>query len=116
MASVSMMRKVITKAVAEATRVALQTMAEAEAQRTQNAAGPKLGGLALKQPMFNWEVPDKYTKLKTFKLDVNNVLSTYSMPEAEKLVVVKTGSGEGLHYLETNASRKRSMHHTKWVI
>ena len=91
MASESMMSEAITKAVAEVTRVALQTMAEAQAQRTQNAAGPKLGGPTLKQPMFNWEVPEKYIKLKTFKLEVNNVISTYSMPEAEKLAVGKTG-------------------------
>ena len=81
MASESIIGKAIAKAVAETTRVALHTMAEAWAQRTQNAAGPKIGGPTLKQPMFNWEVPDKYTKLKTFKLEVNNVLSTYSTPE-----------------------------------
>ena len=47
-------------------------------------------------------MPDKYTKLKTFKLEVNNVLSTYSMPEVEKLAVVKNWHGrKGLHYLET---------------
>ena len=59
MASESMMREAIAKAVAEATRVALQTLVEAQAQRTQNAAGPKLGSPTFKQPTFNWEVPDK---------------------------------------------------------
>ena len=44
MASKSMMSKAITKAVDEASRVALQTMVEAQAQRTQNAGGPKLCG------------------------------------------------------------------------
>ena len=48
MASESMMSEAITKAVAEATRVALQKMMETQAQRTQNAAGPKLGGPTLK--------------------------------------------------------------------
>ena len=97
-----MISKVITKAIAEATRVALQMMAEAQVQRTQNAAGPKLGSPTLKQPTFDWEVPDKYTELKTFKLDASNVLSTYGMPEAEKLVVVKNWLWRnGLHYLET---------------
>ena len=76
MASEQMMSKAIAWAVAEATRVALQTMAEAQVERTQNAAEPKLGGPALKQPTFDWEVPDKYTELKTVKLEVNNVLST----------------------------------------
>ena len=44
------MSEVIARAIAEATRVALQMMAEAQAQRTQNAAGPKLGSPTLKQP------------------------------------------------------------------
>ena len=64
MVSESMMSEAITKAVAETTRVALLTMVEAQAHRTQNAAGPKLGGPTLKQPTFNREVPDKYTELK----------------------------------------------------
>ena len=42
-----------------------------------------------------------YTELKTFKLEVNHVLSTYSTPEAEKLAVVKNGLGrKGLHFLK----------------
>ena len=102
MASESMMSKAIAKAVAEATRVALQTMVEAQMQRTQNAAGPKLCSPALKQLTFNSEVSDKYTELKTFRLEVNSVLSTYSMPEAEKLAVVKNWlRRKGLHYLDT---------------
>ena len=118
MASEQMMSKAIARAVAEATRVVLQTMAEAQPQRTQNAAGSKLGGPTLKQPTFYWEVPDKYTKLKTFKLEISNVLSTYSTPEAEKLAVVKNWLGrKGLHYLETlNTSRKRSIQHARWFI
>ena len=97
-----MMSEVITSAIAEATKVALQTMAEAEAQSTQSARGPKLGSPTPRQPMFDWKVPDKYTELNTFKLESSNVLSTYGMPEAEKLVVVKNWLGrKGLHYLET---------------
>ena len=47
------------------------------------------------------EAPDKHTELKTFKLEVNNVLSTYSTQEAEKLVTVKNWLGrKGLHYIE----------------
>ena len=45
---------------------------------------------------------DKYTELKTFKLEVNNVLSTYNTPDTEKLAVVKHWLGrKGLNYLET---------------
>ena len=41
-----MLSEAITRTMAEATRVVLQMMAEVQAQRTQNAAGPKLGGPA----------------------------------------------------------------------
>ena len=101
MTSEKMMSKAIARAVAEATRVALQTMVQAWAERTQNAAGPKLGSPAMKQPTFDWEAPGMYRELKKFRLEVNNVLSTHYMPEAEKLAVVKNWLGrKGLHYLE----------------
>ena len=64
MASEQMMSKAIARAVAEATRVVLEKMAEAWAERTQNAAGPKLGSPAMKQPTFTWEAPDKYSELR----------------------------------------------------
>ena len=78
----------ITKAVAEATRVAIQTMATAAAERPQSTAGPKIVGPAKKQPTFNWEVEDKYSKLKTFKLEVQNTLMTYRTPMPEQLAMV----------------------------
>ena len=37
----------IMKAVAEATKIMIQTMAEMQAQRSENQQGPKLGGPAL---------------------------------------------------------------------
>ena len=77
------MSEAIKRAVAEATRVSLQTMSGVQAQGTWNVAGSRLSSPTLKQPSFNWEAPDKYTELKTFKLEVNNVLSTSSMPEAK---------------------------------
>ena len=42
------MSKAIVRAVAEATRVALQTMAKAQMERAQNAARPKLDSPAMK--------------------------------------------------------------------
>ena len=69
-----MMSKVNARAIAEVTQVALQMMAEAQAQRTQHVTGPKLGGPMLKQPTFDWEAPDKCTEKKTFKLEMSNVL------------------------------------------
>ena len=49
------MSEAITKAVAEATRIAIQTMAEMQVQKIPNAAGPKLGDPTLQQPTSNWE-------------------------------------------------------------
>ena len=43
-------------------------------------AGPKIGGPTMKQPTFGWDPEDKYSELKTFRLEVNNVLSTYNTP------------------------------------
>ena len=83
------MSKAITRAVAEATRIAIQTMAEMQTQRIPNEAGPKLGGPALKQPTFDWEAPDKYTEWIGFILEVRNVLSTYNAIEADKIAMVK---------------------------
>ena len=71
----------IAKAVAEATRLAIQAMAVAAAERPQSMAGPKIGRPAMKQPTFIWEPDDKYNELKTFRLEVNNVLSTYNTPK-----------------------------------
>ena len=45
--------KAIAKAVAEATKAAIQVMAAAVADRPQSTAGPKLGRPAMKQPSFN---------------------------------------------------------------
>ena len=96
------MNEAIIKAVAEATRIAIQTMAKMQAQRVPNTAGSKLCSPTLKQPNFNWEAPDKYTEWKAFTLEVRNVLSTYIANEADKIVMVKTWLGrKGLHYIET---------------
>ena len=63
-----LMNEMITKAVAEVTRVMIQTIVETQTQRSQGQQGPKLGGPALKQPQFNWEAADKYTEWKAFIL------------------------------------------------
>ena len=68
------MRAMITRAVAEATRIAIQTMVEAWTERTPTASGPKIGSPTMKQLMFDWSTQDKYSKLKTFRLEVNKVL------------------------------------------
>ena len=56
----------------------------------------------MKQPTFDWNAEDKYSKLKTFRLEVNNVLSMYNTPQTDKLAVVKNCLGrKGLQYVET---------------
>ena len=96
------MSEAVTKAVAEATRIEIQTMAEMQTQRLPNAAGPKLGSPTLKQPTFDWEAPDKYREWKAFILEVRNELSTYNAQEADKIAMVKYWLGRrGLHYIES---------------
>ena len=101
MSSEQIMSEAIVRAVAEATRTVLQTMAEAQAERMHDGSGPKLGGPTMKQPLFDWDAQDKYSELKTFQLEVNNILSTYNTPQTEKLALVKNWLGrKGLQYLE----------------
>ena len=92
----------MSKAVAEATRIAIQTMAEALVERMHDTSGPKIGSPTMKHPTFNWNVEDKYSKLKTFRLQVNNVSSIYNTPQTDKLAVVKNWLGrKDLQYLKT---------------
>ena len=78
MATEQIMSEVITKAVAEANRVAIHAMVEAQVERTHDTSGPKIGSPAMKQTTFDWDAGDRYIELKTFRLEVNNVLSTYN--------------------------------------
>ena len=56
----------------------------------------------MKQLTFDWNAQDKYNELKTFRLEVNNILSTYNTQQADKLALVKNWLGrKGLQYLET---------------
>ena len=64
MATEQIMSEAIAKAVAEATRVAMQAMAEAQVEQMHNMTGPKIGSPAMKQPTFDWDAEDKYNKLK----------------------------------------------------
>ena len=51
-------------------------MAEAQAERMYDGSGLKVGGPTMKQPTFDWNAQDKYCELKTFRLEVNNILAT----------------------------------------
>ena len=94
------MNDIIARAVAEATRAATQTMLESH--QGQEDQQPKVGGLALKQPQFNWDMADKYTEWKAFILEVRNMISTYNAHKQEKIVMVKNWLGrKGLHYIKS---------------
>ena len=113
MATEQIMNGAITKAVAEATRVAIQAMAEAWVERKHDTSGPKIGSPTMKQPTFDWNAEGKYSKLKTFRLEVNNVLSTYNTPLANKLALVKNWLGrKGLQYLETLTTAEKETYNT----
>ena len=113
MASEQIMSKAITRAVPEVTRIEIQTMAEAQAERMHDGSGLKVGSPAMKQPMFNWNAQDKYNELKTFRLEVNNILSTYNTPQVDKLALVKNWLGrKGLQYLETVMTVEEEMCNT----
>ena len=74
MAEQAAMSEAIANAIAEATRLAVQAMTDAQAQRMPNTSGPKVGSPMLKQLSFNWEVTDKHIEWKAFILEVRNVL------------------------------------------
>ena len=96
------MTKVIAKAVAEATRITIQTMVEMQSRMGENQQGPKIGSPVLKQPQFNWDAPDKYSEWKALILVGKNVLSTYNTPEHDKITIVKNWlDREELHYIES---------------
>ena len=95
--------------MAEATRAVIQAMATAMIEQPQSMAGHKQGGTAMKQPTFNWELEDKYIELKTFKLKVNNIFSTYNTMHDEQLVMVKNWLGrKGLQFLEMLTSEEKN--------
>ena len=92
-------------------------MAVAAAETQQSAAGPKIRGPAMKQPTFNLEVKDKYNKLKTFRLEVNNMLTTYNTPQAEQLAIVNNWLGRrDLHFLESLTCEENIMCSTLEVL
>ena len=56
------MSETIAKPVAQATRIAIQTMVETQSRIAEKQRGSKLGGPTLKQPQGNWEVADTRTQ------------------------------------------------------
>ena len=102
------MNETIAKAVVEAMRVAIQAVAATSAEWPQGMAGTQIGRPSMKQPTFNWEMEDKYSKLKTFRLEVNNILSTYYMILTEQLAILKNWLGrKELQFLESITNEKK---------
>ena len=105
----------IVQVVAEATRAAIQTMAMARAERTQNG-GPRLDRPIMKQLTFNREAEDKYNELKNLRLEVMNIFKSYSMPQAEQIAIIKNWFGrKGLQFLEslTQMEQERLKHNRR---
>ena len=76
-------------------------MAAATTEGPQSMIESKIGRPAMKQPSFNWEADDKYSGLKNFRLEVNNMISSYNTPHAEQLVIVKNWLGrKGLQFIK----------------
>ena len=99
----------IAKAVAEATRAAIQAMSAAMAESPQSVAGPKIGRPAMKRPTFNWEADDKYSELKKSRLEVKKIPAIYNTPQTEQLAMVKNWLGRkgfAIHRI-VNTERKR---------
>ena len=72
----------------------------------------------MKQPHFNWETDDKYSELKTFRLEVRNTLTKYNTPQTEQLTVVKNWIGrKGLQFIELlKQAEERYMQHIRRLI
>ena len=85
MAAEQNMTKAIMQAAMEAAKAAIMVIKEAEnsvstAKPIQMM--PKTGDLALKQPIFDWKVPDKYQELQNIKIEVEKIMtSSYNTQE-----------------------------------
>ena len=94
----------ITKAVEEVTRAAIHAMAATTAEVTK-CGRPQKRETCHETATFNWEADDKYSELKTFKLEVNNILKMYNTPQTEQLAMVKIWLGrKDLQFLESLTS------------
>ena len=62
----------------------------------------------MKQTMFNWNTIDKYEELQNIKLEVSNMLQSYSLGYIEKVSVIKNWLGrEGLQLIATNTQKEQ---------
>ena len=89
-------------------KAAVQAMAAAVGESNSGARSeptsmrPKIDGPTLKQPKFDWSTVDRYTELKNFRLEVNNIFKRDSVKHTEILSIIKMCLGrQGLQFTET---------------
>ena len=98
--------KFTVQAIAEATRVTIQTMTTASIARQENP-GTKKSGPILKQPTFNWKAEDKYEELQNFELEESDMLQNYNLGQTKRVSVSKNWLGrEGLQLIATLNKRR----------
>ena len=73
----------IAQAVAEATRAAIQGMAVAEAQTRQTDD----------ETTHIQQEAEDYNELKNFRLNVNKIFKSYSMPQEGQIAILKNWLG-----------------------
>ena len=92
----------VAKAVAEATGATIQAMVAATTEGPQRVVGPKIDGPVMRQLSFNWNADNKYSELKNFRLEVNNIFALYNTPCTEQLAIVKNWlARKGMQFIES---------------
>ena len=61
-------------------------MSMASAARAENA-GPRMSRPIMKQPTFDWNVKDKYTELRNFKLEVDNMFQNFNISQRGRVFI-----------------------------
>ena len=96
----------IAKAVAEATSAAIQAMGATMAKRLQSMAGPKIGRPVMKQ-LIGRQMTNT-VNFKTFRLEVNNILTISNAPQTEQLAMAKNWvDRKGLQFIESLKMQKK---------
>ena len=79
------------KEVVQAMAIGTGTRASTEHRNAANGMGPKVCGPSIKQPNFDCNAIDKYTELKNFEMEVNNIflIFSYNVSDLEKVPIMK---------------------------
>ena len=51
---------------------------------------PRVSGPVLKQPTFDWKMPDEYHELNNFEIEVRNffLINNYNIQDSEKVPII----------------------------